>query len=498
MSPSLNFILLVVFFALAPSLARAVLVNNTAPRTTADGAPVDSHNGGLILAWGGRYLLFGVSFGGCPEQPEGCTNTTAGACGFGWNQTVSVYSSTDLGQDSWALERADVLPVPAGPARGSISRPSLVHCARTGAWLLWWNFGPPGSGEDQWALAVARSASPLGPFELVAAPVALPHAFIGDFTVFVDAGAVAWVYYTTWAERGRLFLARLDAAYEALASPLELHGPLFNNLSLVESPIIWRRPATGLYYLATGRGCCYCAEGSGMYVFTAPAVTGPYTARGNVGCNYSEPAAHVSVLSQGCLADDGVIYTSLLQAELAYSFAVGEGAAETRVLVFDRWQHAPDKLKSHDPEYWLPVEYAPDGGLRELRRVDAWELDAPPPPPPPPPPPAPAPALTPFEPVALGGGGFTSGILVAPPTAAGGPTVYTRTDVGGVYRLRNASGALSWVPLTDAFTFTERNWYGGEALAVSATDAAHVWAALGAYYAAAETEAGQVGAGVFA
>lgn len=410
-------------------IAAAVTVNNTAPRTTANGEIVDSHNGGLIIAFDGRYHLYGVSFGGCmfvenacqtqkrdftarspparSEQPEGCSNTSAGACGFGENTTISVYSSPDLSQNSWVLERADVLPVPAGPLRGTVSRPNLVRCPLTSAWVLWWNFANV-SDEGQWALAVAQAAGPLGPFELVAAPVSMPHEFIGDFTLFSDEAGdgAAWLYYTTWQAGGRLFLARLDATFTRLADPPETLGPLFGGLSLVESPLLWRRDDGGgdgsdAYYFLTGRGCCFCEEGSGAYVFTAPALTGPYTSWGNVGCDYSRPAAHVSVASQGCLLLD-VCYTSILQAQvrptasprvsalpvfsrslaalpkqLSYTFAIGEAPQAQRVLVFDSWQHAPDGLKGHDPELWMPVEYAPTGGLLPLRPIDVWDLHVP-------------------------------------------------------------------------------------------------------------------------
>ena len=57
--------------ALVASGAAPVLVNNTAPRTTTSGDIVDSHNGGTIVAFGGRYHLYGISFGGCAEQAEG-------------------------------------------------------------------------------------------------------------------------------------------------------------------------------------------------------------------------------------------------------------------------------------------------------------------------------------------------------------------------------------------------------------------------------------------
>ena len=383
MTRALSLQLCCAFAATAASSAAPVLVNNSAPRTTLGGEIVDSHNGGLVIFSGGRYLLFGVGYGGCAEQRDGCSNSSAGACGFGDNATVSVYSSPDLSQSSWSLERADVLPTPPGQQRGTVSRPSLVFCPHTGLWLLFWNFAnATDGGGGQFSLAVASAGDPLGPFSLVAAPIDMPHAFIGDFTVFVDEAenATAWVYYTTWDENvlGQLFLARLDNSFTRLAAPLESIGPLFSGLGLMESPQMWRRDG-GDYYFLAGHGCCFCFEGSDLFVFTAPSVRGPYTARGASGCDYTLPAPHVSVASHGCLRD-GVCYTSTLQAEFAYAFAVGA----QRVLVWDRWQHAPDGLKGHDGELWLPVEYAADGALLPVQPVATWTLDVPAPAAPPP------------------------------------------------------------------------------------------------------------------
>ena len=100
-----------------------------------------------------------------------------------------------------------------------------------------------------------------------------------------------------------------------------------------------------------------------------------------------------------------------------------------------------------------------------------------------------------FQPLPIGGGGFVTGLFPTPRSAAGAPTVYARTDVGGVYRLLNGTGgALAWRPLTDAFTFRQRNYYGVEALAVSALSTERLWAVLGAYLDSAPDTAN---AGVF-
>lgn len=93
---------------------------------------------------------------------------------------------------------------------------------------------------------------------------------------------------------------------------------------------------------------------------------------------------------------------------------------------------------------------------------------------------APRQLSAPASSLAIGGGGFTTGLVPTPRSASGAPTVFMRTDVGGVYRL--LPDGQTWRPLTDGLSFRDRNRYGGEAIAVSAEDAARVWVVLGAYF----------------
>lgn len=87
-----------------------------------------------------------------------------------------------------------------------------------------------------------------------------------------------------------------------------------------------------------------------------------------------------------------------------------------------------------------------------------------------------------YNSVAIGGGGYVTAILSTPPTAAGTHTTFFRTDVGGAYLMKNSStGVITWVPLTDMFDFAARNHYGGDALALSHSDSAHIFISLGAY-----------------
>ncbi len=78
--------------------------------------------------------------------------------------------------------------------------------------------------------------------------------------------------------------------------------------------------------------------------------------------------------------------------------------------------------------------------------------------------------------VAIGGGGFVSGIVFS---AAQNGLAYARTDVGGFYRWDNS--ANQWTPLTDAFSAAQGNYLGGESIAPDPVDPNVVYAAGGMY-----------------
>ncbi|HEY4988823.1 MAG TPA: xyloglucanase [Opitutaceae bacterium] len=81
-----------------------------------------------------------------------------------------------------------------------------------------------------------------------------------------------------------------------------------------------------------------------------------------------------------------------------------------------------------------------------------------------------------FQNVALGGGGFVTGIVFNP-TEKG--LVYLRTDVGGAYR-RDARSPR-WVPLLDWAGQSDWNLYGVESLASDPVDPRRVYVAAGTY-----------------
>lgn len=80
--------------------------------------------------------------------------------------------------------------------------------------------------------------------------------------------------------------------------------------------------------------------------------------------------------------------------------------------------------------------------------------------------------------VAIGGGGFVSG-LIAQKTAAG-PLIYARTDVGGAYRWDAAKS--QWIPLLDWTSDSETGYQGVESIAIDPQQPDRVYMLVGTSY----------------
>jgi len=82
--------------------------------------------------------------------------------------------------------------------------------------------------------------------------------------------------------------------------------------------------------------------------------------------------------------------------------------------------------------------------------------------------------------VKIGGGGFIDGLVSSAWYASGAPQLLIRTDVGGLYSMRNRTGRIAWRALSDGFGFESRNLYGTSAMGF-AGNSSIIFKASGAY-----------------
>ena len=360
--------------------ATAVYIDNTSPRFDVNGRLMDIHDGNLVQ-WeaGGRYYWYGIGYRNCTLEriympPQYCVGVFQpfGGCGFRDDHALSVYSSTDLVQ--WTYE-GDALPFSSRP-RGIYFRPKVIFDARTSEYVLWINYlrqssrtswpgnSPLQSYMSNITIVVGKSLSPVGPFRVVNPWAELQVANVGDFALLATADGAAYIAYDAWDNGHRVRVEKLNDQWTASAME---SGPLGTTFDLteadVEAPILFER--RGWYYLIYGSTCCFCAEGGAAQVQVSRHPLGPWRHTGvdiNAwragGCGRAVPVQNNFV------------------AEITAS--TGE---VTHLFMGDLWTSAPDGLKSHDLQFWAPLDFddrvADDSPptIQPLRWHDGVELD---------------------------------------------------------------------------------------------------------------------------
>ena len=252
-TPLLSLAVAAAVLATAPSLlAQTLTVTNDGPRTDVNGDTVDVHDG-RVIKFGDTYYWYGTAY----------ENTT----GFTRANEYRVYSSPDM--MTWTPHGA-ILP---DAASGIYYRPHVVYNARDREYVLWYNWYP-----KLWTgrFGVATSKSPLGPFRVVNDDVQVAHSSlgVGDFNVFVDEDATAYLMYNT-IQGHQLSVERLAPGYKS--STMENGGFITKG---AEAGSVFRRGGT--YYLLTDYTCCFCTQGSGARVYTSDDPLRGYALRQNI------------------------------------------------------------------------------------------------------------------------------------------------------------------------------------------------------------------------
>lgn len=145
----------------------------------------------------------------------------------------------------------------------------------------------------------------------------------------------------------------------------------------------------GVYYALFGHCCCFCYQGSGMYVFSAPHPLGPWTqqaGRKDLGCVanattptpaeiHSLPLTAVVTPGQGC-EYGGQKAASVTRAQQNFVIEVETDSGESEFIwTGDRWMQAPDGQKSHEPQTWVRLQFDEEGRVLPLKWEDSFSVD---------------------------------------------------------------------------------------------------------------------------
>ena len=292
----------------ATDLAGAVTLSNEAGILASNGRPVIAGEANNLCHEGTWYLYFN-NWGTCPgvdccgtdvpgwgkgcasccyKTPPhpyiaGCASPLNGSSPYGIYHQIHAYKTTD-----W--KRFDDLGVVLSVADrqlGTIFRPHVIFNKKNGNFLMWYgsqssNASDGNKPEGPFGYNVALSASPAGPFkeQHVDVPVA-GNLHSGDFDLFVEDDGAAYIIFTSYHFMN---ITRLNDDFTAGS------GPALSGFAMPkpgEGPVLFKRKA--LYYALSGTGCCGCIGGSSIYVQTASSLAGPWSYRGDVGSNKSQP-----------------------------------------------------------------------------------------------------------------------------------------------------------------------------------------------------------------
>ena len=247
-----------------------VTIDNTVPRLTTNNIILDGHDGRIQkFTPGGPYYYHALSYGNCSE-PDGLgCNQTPDKCGFRMDHNISVFTSRNLSSGSWEYV-SNAIDMTLRPA-GTVFRPDVVYNNNTKLYVMWWNW--VSAAGQYMGYASSTSPNPEGPFTLVQEVVPLTHSnatyHAGDWHFFVDD--TTGIGYVIYCAEYYCWIDELTPDY--LGTTGRFVGPL-GNLYFVEAPAMFRVGPT--YYALFDHCCCFCFQGSGIKVFTAPHPLGPW------------------------------------------------------------------------------------------------------------------------------------------------------------------------------------------------------------------------------
>jgi hypothetical protein len=255
---ALSLFALALLCALLPAASRTVTIYNDRPRLDVNGEPVDAHDGNIV-AHAGTYYLYGEAYGNL-------TGTMFRNGGWGAAPQLAVYTSPDL--TAWTF-RGHLFnaSVPATPAFTKWI-PTVLFSPACACFVLWF-------GSGAWGVGVSADGIH---FDLVppAQSSRLGGSTDGTGLLLDDDGA-GYIAFAALSAGGPLnggHLVSIERLAPDLLSSSKTNVSGFFPIDYTESPSLFKRG--GRYYALLSSCCCACRGGSGLAVYSAPSILGPW------------------------------------------------------------------------------------------------------------------------------------------------------------------------------------------------------------------------------
>lgn len=365
------------------ALARNVTIYNDRIRLDTDDQVVDAHDG-CIVPFNNQYFLYGEYYGNL-------TGNSFANGGWGSAPQLSVYSSPDL--TTWTF-RGHLFNTSV-PSGSSFTKWIPTALVQNGTIILWF-------GSGAWSIATSTDGVS---FTLVSRYETSRLGGSTDGTgLFQDDDGVGYVAFAALSQGGSLnggHLVSIERLSPSLLQSSKVNVTGFFPLDYVESPSLFKRG--GIYYLLTGSCCCACRGGSGLAVYQAPSIAGPWTLQsgaaevhsdincaargvpicGGFGARQVDRGAIVWnaqwwSVSQIPLRGGGLAY--LLNGRRWLSGA-GNNASCDDMCYNDGRPFAPCVNPGYelrmDLDVWYPLEFDGKGNILPLHPLDSFTMDLP-------------------------------------------------------------------------------------------------------------------------
>lgn len=347
-----------------------VTVNNALPRRDTARHILNSHDGSII-EHNGTFFKYGTVQPDCIGSSL-CKAAPAPKCGWGDNN-FSIHSSPDL--MAWTVRSANALP--ERPAGSGGFLPKVIYNAKTQLFVMWWT--------SRW-YGVATSPSPTGPFTVITTNVTTAFCCGGSSVNFFLDETTGDAYLISNYEPKVNGSGKEQTSVELMtntytASTLKtsgLVGPVGS-----EGAVMVQQHAAADYLLITPSLCCFCPWGAGSSVLRAKHPLGPWVADGSwngawqscrAGNGNVSPACRTAAVIPQQMSSMVKLNARLLGAA-AGSNASAAPTDDVWMLIGDRWLSAPDHLKSHDYQAWVPLGFDESGGLTPAVWHNGTEAD---------------------------------------------------------------------------------------------------------------------------